>query len=325
MSRPTQNQIHVNRPLTMMSVAYMQDQANFIANQAAPIIPVEHKSDDYYVFEKEDFFRDEAEERAPGTEAVGGEHKLGIDTYRCKPYSFREDVTDQDRANQDEGIDLDQEAVEIVSHKLLIRREKAWMGKFFVPGVWGNELAGVAGVPGNGQFRRWDDYVNSDPRVQLKFGIKTILQKTGRRPNTFILGYSVKDALIDHPTFIERTKYTSPDSVTPAMIAAYFDIERVLITQAIENRAVKGAAADMEFIGGNHALLAYVAPKPGLRTPSAMYTFTWKYAPVAPKEGVRIKKFRMEQIESDRVEGTQNWDDKVVAADMGFMFTNAVS
>lgn len=322
---PTQNKIHVNRPLTMMSVAYMQEQANFIANQAAPIIPVDHKSDEYYVFEKEDLFRDEAEERAPGTESVGGEHKLGTDTYRCKPYSFHEDVTDQDRANQDEGIDLDQEAVELVTHKLLIRREKAWNSKFFKPGVWGNQLVGVAGAPAGGQFRRWDDYVNSDPRTQFKGAQSRLLSTTGRKGNTLILHYDVKEALIDHPTFIERTKYTSKDSITPEMIARYFDVERVLIAQAIENRAAKGVAADMGFIAGKHALLAYVAPKAGKRTPSAMYTFTWKYAPISPKEGVRIKKFRMESIESDRVEGTQNWDDKIICSDMGYFFQDAIS
>jgi hypothetical protein len=322
---PTQNKVHVNRPLTMISVAYMQDQTNFIANQAAPIIPVDHKSDDYYVWEKEDFFRDEAEERAPGTESVGGEHKLGTDTYRCKPYSFHEDVADQDRSNQDEGIDLDQEATELVTHKLLLRREITWLDTYFKPGVWSNELAGVAGVPAGGQFRRWDDYINSDPRVQLKLGQRTIFKVSGRKANTLILSYDAKDALVDHPTFIDRIKYTSRESVTPEMIAKYFDVERVLIAQAIHNKAAKGADADMDFIAGKHALLAYVAPKPGKRTPSAMYTFTWKYAPIAPKEGVRIKKFRMENIESDRVEGTQNWDNKVVAADMGFFFKDCVS
>lgn len=322
---PTSNKVHVNRPLTMMSVAYMQEESSFIANQAAPIIPSDHKSDDYYVFEKEDFFRDEAEERAPGTESAGGEHKLHTESFRCKRYAFHEDVYDEDRENQDEAIDKDGEATELVTHKLLIRREKAWMGKFFKTGVWGNELAGVAGAPGAGQFRRWDDYVNSDPRVQFKLGRRTILSSTGRVPNTLILSYDAKDALIDHPTFIERVKYTSKESVTPEMIAGYFEVSRVLIAQAIENRAAKGAAADMDFIAGKHALLCYVAPKPGKRTPSAMYTFTWKYQPVAPKEGVRVKKFRMEEIEADRIEAAQNWDDKVVAADMGFFFKDCVN
>jgi hypothetical protein len=250
---------------------------------------------------------------------------VGTDTFRCKPYSFHEDVADQDRANQDEGIDLDEEATELVTHKLLLRREIDWLDKYFKTGVWANELAGVAGVPAGGQFRRWDDYVNSDPRVQFKHGQRTILSTTGRKANTLILSYDAKDALIDHPTFIERTKYTTRESVTPAMIANYFDVERVLIAQAIHNKAAKGVEADMDFIAGKHALLAYVAPKPGKRTPSAMYTFTWKYAPIAPKVGVRIKKFRMENIESDRVEGTQNFDHKIVAADMAFFFKDCVS
>ena len=38
---PTRQQIHIDRPLTNISVAYMQDAKNFIADKVFPTIPVQ--------------------------------------------------------------------------------------------------------------------------------------------------------------------------------------------------------------------------------------------------------------------------------------------
>jgi hypothetical protein len=76
MPQPTQGSVHVNRPLTMISVAYMQDQAEFIADKVFPVVPVDKQSDLYYVYTKNDWFRDEAKPRAAGTESAGGGYNL---------------------------------------------------------------------------------------------------------------------------------------------------------------------------------------------------------------------------------------------------------
>jgi hypothetical protein len=38
-----------------------------------------------------------------------------------------------------------------------------------------------------------------------------------------------------------------------------------------------------------------------------------------------IKKFRQEQLESDRVEVNMAWDNKVIDADCGYFFSGAVA
>lgn len=321
---PTPRQVHVNMALTNMSVAYMQSAEAFIASQVFPLFPVDKQTDKFFVYEKSDYFRDDAEERAPGTESAGGGHKLSTDIYSCKNYAWHEDIDDQTRENSDSQINLDQDATEIVTHKMLLRREKSWATNNFKTGVWNNEVAGVAGAPNAGQFRRWDDYVNSDPRKDIKTGMRKILSTTGYKPNCLVLSYDTKDALIDHPTFVERVKYTSRESVTAEQIAAYFDIERVLVTMAVENTGREGRPDELDFVYGKHSLLCYVARRPGRKVPSAGYTFTWRYAPIAPREGVRVRRFRMEHLESDRIEGSIAFDDKRVGADLGYFFKDCV-
>ena len=54
MPQPTLNDSHVDAILTNISVAYMQKQENFIAEKVFPNIPVDKKSDKYFVYTKND-------------------------------------------------------------------------------------------------------------------------------------------------------------------------------------------------------------------------------------------------------------------------------
>jgi hypothetical protein len=76
MPQPNINSVHVDAILTNISVAYLQNQDNFIADKVFPIIPVDKKSDKFFTYTKNDWFRDEAQRRAPGTESAGGGYNL---------------------------------------------------------------------------------------------------------------------------------------------------------------------------------------------------------------------------------------------------------
>ncbi len=45
MYTPTAGDVHVNTPLTQISIAYLQSQTEFVAAQFAPVIPVSKQSD----------------------------------------------------------------------------------------------------------------------------------------------------------------------------------------------------------------------------------------------------------------------------------------
>ena len=72
MPQPTLSDVHVNAALTDISVAYIQNNENFIADKVFPMVPVVHKSDVYYVFSKDDFLRDDVQPRADASESAGG-------------------------------------------------------------------------------------------------------------------------------------------------------------------------------------------------------------------------------------------------------------
>jgi len=66
MPQPTARDVHVNAPLTNISIAFLQSQDSFVASRVFPSIPVMKQSDRYYTYDRGDFNRDEMQLRAPG-------------------------------------------------------------------------------------------------------------------------------------------------------------------------------------------------------------------------------------------------------------------
>lgn len=317
MTQPTRGDVHVNRALTNVSVAYMQSADNFISMNAFPAVPVQHQSDSYFVFDSPDMRRDNAKPRAPATESAGSGFDLSTDTYTTEIYALHQDVADQIRANADPGVDLDRAASESVMQQLLIQKEINWMSSYFDTGVWNNEETGGT------DFTQWSDGA-SDPELSVDTGKNAILKSIGLMPNTLIVSYDVHQALKRHPLITNRYQYTSSESITPQLIARFFEVDRYLIAKASYVSSQEGAASVTNaFIAGKHALLCYVAPNPGLLVPSAGYTFSWS-AFTGANQGVRMKRFYLDQLEAYRIEGEFAYDHKKVLDAAGYFFYSAV-
>lgn len=316
-AQPTLNQVHVNRPLTNISTAIIQSAENFIADKMFPGIPVEKKTDNYFVYKQNDWFRDEAKPRAPGTESAGSGFNISTDTYTCVVEALHKDVDDQTRANADTGIEVDRDATEFITNSLLIRREKKWADAFFVPSVWATDF-----TPAN----LWSDFVLSTPIKDIQDSMNTILAATGIMPNTFALGWDVFATLKNHPDIRERINPTGADrlSTTENIMAQIFGIERLIVAKAVIATNVEGEPDVYSFIQGKNALMVFSQPSPGLRRPSGGYTFNWSGL-AGNTAGVKMDRFRMPKLSSDRVEGEMACDQKLVSAPLGFFFEAVVT
>jgi hypothetical protein len=325
MPQPTQSQVHVDAILTNISVAYMQRAENFIADKVFPVVPVDKQSDKYFVYTKNDWFRDEAQVRADGTESVGSGYNITSDTYYADVWAIHKDVGDQTRANADAPINVDREAAEFVTQRLLLRREIQFMNDFMADGVWGTSASGVSSSPSTDEFIQWSDYTNSDPIEDIEAGKQEILSTTGMEANTLVLGYEVFRQLKNHPDLVDRIKYTSSQTITEDMLARMFDIDRVLVSKSVKATNKEGATAAYSFTTGKTALLAHVAPQPGLLTPSAGYMFQWTGVSGGLGATIGTSSFRLESLRATRIESEIAFDNKVVATDLGYLFKDAVA
>jgi len=319
-SQPTPGDVHVNVPLTNIAIAYLPEQ-KFIADQVFPNVPVDKQSNLYYVFPKDQWHRTDAQKRAPGTETAGSGYKPTTAQYNCEVSGLHHDIPDQVRANADPMINEDRNATLFVTRQLGLLREKDWASKFFTTAKWTGSDTGGDKTPSV----LWDA-ANSYPIEDLEEQLTSVETKTGFRPNTIVLGKKVWTTLKNHPEFLERIKYSEKGIVGLDLLAEVLEVERVLVAQAVQNTAAEGATPVMgRVMSTTSALVCYSAPQPGLMVPSAGYTFSWTGYTGAGQAGIRMKRFRMEGVASDRVEGEMAYDMKLVASDLGAFFTGAVS
>jgi hypothetical protein len=316
MPQPTQNQVHVDAILTNISVAYMQQQDNFIASKVFPVVPVSKQSDKFFTYTKNDWFRDEAQRRADATESAGGGYNLSTDTYQADVYAFHKDIGDQTRANADAPINVDREAAEFVTSRLMLKMETQFVSSFFGTGVWATD-----DTPSN----LWRDYTSSDPLNDVESGKRAILATTGFAPNTLVLGYDVFKTLKNHPDLVDRIKYTSAQTLTEGLMGSLFDIDRVLVAKAVKATNNEGGTAAYDFTHGKNALLCYSAPSPGLLQPSAGYVMSWTGVSGGLGATIGTSRLRLDAFKADRVESEVAFDMKVIGADLGYFFSSVVA
>lgn len=329
---PSVSDVHVNKPLTDISIAYLQDPEGFVATKMFPNIDVQKKSDRYWTYDRGYFWRNQAQERAPGTESAGITYKVdSTPNYFAKVYAVHYDIDDQVEQNADEGIDLERDATELVTQQLLIKRETLWMSTNFVTGVWGTTKTGVTSAPSASQFIQFDQAA-SKPIEEIRAAMTVIHEATGKRPNRLLMQQKVWDKLQDHPDIVGRLDSgqtpngpAGRDLRSALAVLLGIPAEGILVASAVQNTAVEGATNAVSYIAGKHLLLAYAEPNPGRLKASAGYTFSWVGRPGAGNQGMRIKRFDMPELESRRVEGQMAFDQKLVAADLGYMFLDAVA
>lgn len=340
MPQPTPGDVHVNFILTNLSVAYAQ-QASFIADQVFPQVPVQFQSNRYWKYPRGAWFRTETRKRAPATETPGSGWTLSDDSYYADVWGVHKDIDDQTRANSENQLQLDRDATDFVTQQMLLKRDLEWQAMYFGTGIWATDLTGVASGPTSGQFVQWDQAASTPLQDVLTYQI-AMQQVTGLRPNTMVIGPQLEVALYNHPQIIDRIKYTQRGIITLDLLAEFFNVDRILVANAVVNTTPENLSdtvpegpvsvitpddntSGFQFVFGKHMLLCYSAPNPGLRTVSAGYVFTWTGLFGTGAYGGRIKKFRMEEIASDRVEGEQAYAMKVIAPDLGIFWHQVVA
>lgn len=326
MPMPTQADLHVNIPLTNVSVAYLQNASTYIADKVFPKVPVKHQSNMYWRYSKSDWRRTDVRKRAPSTESPGVGWNYETDQYFCHVYAVHKDIDDQVRANADSNFNLERDSAEFVTNQMLLKRDLDWNDAYFKAGVWGTDFTGGS------DFTKWDE-AGSDPIGDVADAVVQFRRETGFAPNVMVLGAHVMKALKQHPDIIDRIKYTQRGIVTEDLIATLFDVDKLYTSYAtqatgphIPSAAEQDAAATYDFITSSKGVLLLNTPRtPSLLTPAAGYTFTWSGYLGGNAQGIRIKRFRQEHIASDRVEAEMTYDQKVVCADMGQFWDDVVT
>ena len=326
---PTGSDLHIDTLLSNLSVGYLNQPSDYIADIVFPVVRTKKQSDKYARYNKYDWFRDEAQRRAPLTESAGGGYgMLDPGTFYCDEWCYHKDYAEEDVDNADDVFDLDQESTEFVIEKLRIKRERLWADAYFKTGVWGKDLKGQTDTPGTDEFKCWDES-GSTPIDDIEDAKSIVKSATGLIPNTLVVSNRVHQTLKNHSDIVDRFKYTQAGVITEELLAKVFEVKRYLVGSAIYAESPEGTESLSYILDQYGALLVYAAPRPSKRLPSGGYTFRWVRPRYKGREGERleatIRKFHLQKERGTRIEGSIYEDIKLVASDCGVFFKDAIA
>ena len=322
----TPSSVHIDQPLSNLTLAYVQDQAIFVADKVFPTVGVQRQSDKYYEYDRANMNRSgDVKKLAPRTEVNRIGQKLSNASYFADVYGLGMDFDEQTLANEDAMLEIRSAGAQTLTNRLLIHREKQFADTFFKAGVWTTDV-----TPGN----LWSDYTNSTPIQDVTNGARTMqLTSGGFKPNTMVVGKEVRDILVNHPEILARlnggSTINNPALITDGKLAEIFGMENFLIMEAVENTAAEGLAESSAFIGGKNALLVHTPRTAGLMTPAAGLTFAWNNVPGANNLGVTVESYSDDALKrqqvAEHIQVKMAYDMKVVGADLGYFFSAVIA
>jgi len=331
----TPSAVHIDQPLTNLTIAFNQEPSNFIADQVFPMVSVPKQSDKYYIYNKDDSNRSgNVKKLAPRTEVERIGMQVSNDAYYAEVYGLGADFSEQDLANEDTMLEIrSQQAFDVVN-QLKIHREQAFADTFFTTGVWGTEYTGTAASTAGNDVIQWSDYTTSTPIVDITTARRTaFLAGGGFDMNTMVVDVETRDTLINHPDILARLNGGATVSntalITNAKLAEIFEVENFFVMKAIQNTAAEGLTASNSFISSKKAMLVHGPKRAGLRTPAAGLTFCWDSIPGVSGMGITVETFSDDALKRQQVaemlQVKMAYDMKVTGANLGVFFNTIVA
>ena len=315
MPQPTVGDVRVNQPLSNYSRGFVQDESKFVWD-AFPRMGSPSKSGLYFRYSLSDFYRADMRPRGVATESAGSGYALDTDEYNCKVWALHKDIDDQLLANEQSPLQMERDAVRYLTQQAMISKDKEWAATFFQPAIWSDTVTPAV---------LWD-LPAANPVADVRARMDQIESKTGMRANGMVLGSKVWSAWQDSTAFLDRFEQTQLGILNTQLVAAVLELDWVKVARAVENRAPEGLADDVDYIvDPRSALLLYSPPAPSIMTPAAGLTFTWTNFMGGGNQGMRIKRFRVEELAATRIEIECAYAQKLVSPELGVFFEAAVS
>ena len=322
----TPSNVHLDMPLSNLTLAYVQEQTNFVADKVFPVVGVQRQSDKYYIYDRAGMNRSgDVKKLAPRTEVNRIGLALSNDSYFTDVYGLGMDFDEQTLANEDAMLEIRAAGAQTLVNRVLIEREEQFASSFFGAGIWGTDA-----TPAN----LWSDYTNSTPITDVTTARRTMQLKSGGfKPNTMVIGKEVRDILINHPDILSRLNGGATVSntalITDSKLAEIFEVENFYVMEAVKNGAAEGLAEANAFIGGKNALLVHTPRSSGLMTPAAGLTFAWNNIPSVNNLGITVESFSDDALKrqqvAEHIQVKMAYDMKVVGADLGYFFEDVVA
>ena len=319
---PNVKETIVAGPLQNVSIAFRNEE--YIADRVFPILDGADPKAKITIYQKGDWFRDEAGIRAAGTRAKRGGYKLEDVSFSTKEYAFAKEVTDEDRRfarlKSSPPLQPDQDAIEFATEKVDLKKEIR-VGELVIGTTWADSNVGGEDAEG-----LWSPKGDTNTFLDdITKGRKAIKAKTGKKPNVLLLDEATYLALKECEAILDKIKHTQRGVLAKELLAALLELDEVLVGSAIKSTA-KETKAGTEFTGVNiwevnagkgMGFLFHRPVKLGLKTATAGMQVRLAYEDGQIR---RVTTWREPAEHQDVYECAEETDIVLVHADLGYLF-----
>lgn len=248
--------MHVDAILTNLAIKYRN--SGYVAGEIFPVVPVQKRSDEFYVFEKPERFTPVDTRISPRSEANEVEWNASTDNYSVKDYGLKEAVSHEQEKNADTPLRPRSTTTEFLTDLILLDRE------IRVKNLLENKLSSTTVT------NKWDAE-GGKPLEDLKAAINQCFIK----PNVIIIPEKVWNVLKDHSTVLERVKYGGMVKAATEVISNILEVPKILVPTCKYNTAARGRnkAAVYDGVWGDNIYMGYVTGSPALNQVSLGYVF----------------------------------------------------
>lgn len=318
MPMPTTSDVHIDAALTDLSIAYRQEYPP-VSDVIFPRVTVLQKSDKFFVWNKADLWRRWARKRAPGDSFAEIALRLSTDNFDCEQYAASFPIPFETEDNADAVLDLRRTGTNTINDTLFLEKDITFAESFMRTGIWGTDKTGGT------DFTKWSD-ATSNPAGDVLAARRVLRRAVGSNASMKIVatcGNIVETALINHPDAIDRIKYTQAATVDAVrqVLAAWLGVDMLLVNDREYTTSVEGQDGTYASVFDDDLLVAAVPTGPGIDVPSAGYTFEWNRKGRGP---LYVEEILDQMRDRNIIRGRAHYDQKLVAAPLGYFFSDCV-
>lgn len=299
---------HIDQRLSDVSINYPQ--TGYVAQALFPERPVMKGSDIFTTYNKINLFQTPDDNVGKYAEANELKIGTGTDTYSVANRALKGFVAEEDRDNYDDPLNAEIDETEALTSAILNNRE-----------IRAHAVATSISNTSS-PTTKWDD-TGATPIADIQAAKNAMFMD----PNIIVMSEEVWIVLKNHSTIIERFGggFTNTKVVTLEMLAAIFEVDRIVVAKARKSTTKPKNAATLARIWGDDVILAYVDPRGlGRKRPTFGCLFAQK---LGGGPTFRVRRWDAQekgvggattiQVEHRSIE-------KVIAEDFGYYLSNVL-
>lgn len=239
MTQPTLSAVRLIDPvLTQLAVSYRDNR--FYWDTLAPVVRSEQRTGQYTIYDKEYWFaRPEGGDRGPLAPYTRLGWGVSSASYECHEIGWEEQLSQVVAAASQLPEALLQTNIAHLANMIQLELEHRVAEASFnaATSVFGTNTANL------GNSDKWD-VATSDPVGKVKEVSRSIHQATGASVHTMVINPQTWDELSEHPTLINKFKYTSTSILGTSEVAQALGVPRIVVADTLRVNATLGSPAD---------------------------------------------------------------------------------